>query len=104
MGVANEAALILHLTFGLTFMILGSLSKIFGTVKKSKPVYRLHYFATGLCFLPIFLTLFSALVGLSDPWLRYVTHFTTASDVIALTLGAYATYFYWNWLPKEIRQ
>lgn len=86
---------ILHLTFIVTFLVIASLSKIFGAARKKRPLYKLFYVASMLMSLSMVLSL----LGLD---LTYMAAAAMALDLIGLVLGCAITYFYWDWLPREL--
>jgi hypothetical protein len=88
-------SVILHLTFIVTFLVVASLSRIFGDAKKQKPLYKLYYVAG-------FLMMLSMVLSMIGPELRYMEPVATALDVAGLLMGCAITYFYWDWLPKEL--
>jgi len=89
------AILILHITFVITFLVIASLSKIFGAARKKKELYKLYYLAS------VFVTL-SMVVSLLGINLNYLEYATIGLDVIGLTIACAVTYFYWDWLPREL--
>jgi hypothetical protein len=93
--VASATIVVLHLTFIVTFLVISSLSRIFGAAKKKKPLYKLFYVASFLMTLSMVLSL----VGLD---VRYMAQAAAALDVAGLILGCAVTYFYWDWLPREL--
>ncbi len=88
-------SVILHLTFIVTFMVVASLSRIFGAAKKKRPLYKLYYVAA-------FLMMLSMVLSMIGPELLYMGPVATALDVAGLLMGCAVTYFYWDWLPKEL--
>ena len=86
---------ILHTTFIVTFLVVASLSRIFGAARKKKPLYKLYYVASFLMMLSMVLSM----LGLDLP---YMAAAATALDLAGLLLGCAVTYFYWDWLPKEL--
>jgi hypothetical protein len=94
-SVAAITSVILHLTFIVTFMVVSSLSRIFGEAKKKRPLYKLYYVAA-------FLMMLSMVLSMVGPELLYMAPVATALDVAGLLMGCAVTYFYWDWLPKEL--
>jgi ABC-type multidrug transport system permease subunit len=88
-------SVILHLTFIVTFLVVASLSRIFGAAKKQRPLYKMYYVAS-------FLMMLSMVLSMVGPELRYMEPVATALDVAGLLLGCAVTHFYWDWLPKEL--
>ena len=41
-------------------------------------------------------------LGLLGLDLDYMAYVATALDLIALLMGCVITYFYWDWLPREL--
>lgn len=86
---------ILHLTFITTFLVIASLSRIFGAAKKQKPFYKLFYVASLLMTVAMVLSL----LGLD---VRHAAYAATGLDVLGLIMGCAVTWFYWEWLPREL--
>lgn len=86
---------VLHLTFIVTFLVISSLSRIFGAARKKKPLYKLFYVAS-------FLMTASMVVSLLGLDLQYMALVAVALDLFGLILGCAVTYFYWDWLPREL--
>ena len=86
---------ILHLTFIVTFLVISSLSRIFGAARKKRPLYKLFYVAS-------FLMTMSMVVSLLGLDLQYMALLAVGLDLIGLVLGCAVTYFYWDWLPREL--
>ncbi len=86
---------LIHFTFVSTYLILAFLSKIFGSAKRMKPLYKLYYVATVLSILAALIELFLADRGL-------FALLPGLFDILALTLSSWVTYFYWVWVPKEL--
>lgn len=86
---------ILHLTFITTFLVIASLSRIFGAAKKQKPFYKLFYVASLMMTVSMVLSL----LGLDLAPMAYAA---MVLDVVGLVLGCVVTYFYWEWLPREL--
>jgi hypothetical protein len=86
---------VLHLTFIVTFLVISSLSRIFGAARKKKPLYKLFYVAS-------FLMCMSMVVSLLGLDLRYMALLAVSLDSVGLILGCAVTYFYWDWLPREL--
>jgi hypothetical protein len=86
---------ILHLTFITTFLVIASLSRIFGAAKKQKPLYKIFYVASLIMTVAMVLSL----LGLDLPT---AAHAALALDVVGLIMGCAVTYFYWEWLPREL--
>ena len=86
---------ILHLTFITTFLVIASLSRIFGAAKKQKPLYKLFYVAS----LAMTIAMVLSLLGLDLAPMAYAA---AALDVAGLILGCAVTWFYWEWLPREL--
>lgn len=87
--------IILHLTIILTFLVVASISRIFGTARKKKPLYKLLYVASFLMTMSMVLSL----LGLDLPHMALAA---VGLDLISLILGCAVTYFYWDWLPREL--
>jgi|SRR4051794_30974107 uncharacterized membrane protein YccC len=94
-SVSAITIVILHLTFITTFLVVASLSRIFGEARKKKPLYKLFYMAGFMMTISMVLSL----LGLDYPRVRFVA---VGLDVIGLAVGCAVTYFYWDWLPKEL--
>ena len=92
---AAITSVILHLTFIVTFLVVASLSRIFGAAKKQKPFYKLYYVAALLMMI-------SMVLSMVGPELEYMVPVVTVLDVAGLLMGCAVTYFYWDWLPKEL--
>ena len=86
---------ILHLTFITTFLVIASLSRIFGAAKKQKPLYKLFYVASLVMTVAMVLSL----LGLD---LAPAAIAAVVLDVAGLIMGCAVTYFYWEWLPREL--
>lgn len=86
---------VMHLTCIVTFLVVAALSKIFGAARRKKPLYPLFYASSLLLALGMLLSL----LGLDLPAVAFAAG---ACDVIALALGAWVTWFYWEWLPREL--
>ena len=86
---------VVHLTFLTALAVLAGLSKIFGSAKKKKPLYRLFFYSAML----LIGALGVSVVGFDVPELRA---YALMLDVAGLLLGAIITYFYWEWLPREL--
>lgn len=86
---------ILHLTFIVTFLVVASLSRIFGAARKKKPLYKLYYVASML----LSLSMVVSLLGLDMQSMALVA---VGLDLIGLMMGCAVTYFYWDWLPREL--
>ncbi len=89
------STIVLHGTFILALLTLASLSRIFGAARKKKPRYRLFYLSSGL----VFLAMIFNLLGFNIVSLSILA---LVLDVAALVVGCAVTYFYWDWLPREI--
>jgi hypothetical protein len=94
-SVSAITIVILHLTFIVTFLVVASLSRIFGAARKKRPLYKLYYVASLLMMISMVLSL----LGLD---LFYMALAALALDLVGLTMGCAVTYFYWDWLPKEL--
>lgn len=86
---------ILHLTFIVTFLVVASLSRIFGAARKKKPLYKLYYVASLL----LSLSMVVSLLGLD---MQSMALAAVALDLVGLMIGCAVTYFYWDWLPREL--
>lgn len=86
---------VLHITFITTFLVIASLSRIFGAARKKKPLYKLFYVASLMMSVSMVLNL----VGLD---LTLVGALAVILDLMGLALGCAVTYFYWDWLPREL--
>jgi len=86
---------ILHMTFIVTFMVVASLSRIFGAARKKRPLYKLYYVAGFMMMISMVLSL----VGLD---LQYMAVAAMGLDLAGLLVGCAVTYFYWDWLPREL--
>jgi len=86
---------VVHMAFITALLVLAGLSRIFGSAKRKKPMYRLFYHAVIL----LAGALGMAVVGFDMPELRA---YALGMDVAGLLLGAAVTYFYWEWLPREL--
>jgi hypothetical protein len=87
--------IILHMTFIVTFMVVASLSRIFGAARKKKPLYKLYYVSGFMMMVSMVLSL----VGLD---LQSMAVVAMGLDLLGLVLGCAVTYFYWDWLPREL--
>jgi hypothetical protein len=87
--------IILHMTFIVTFMVVASLSRIFGAARKKRPLYKLYYVAGFMMMISMVLSL----VGLD---LQSMAVVAMGLDLLGLMLGCAVTYFYWDWLPREL--
>ncbi len=94
-SISAITIVILHITFIVTFLVIASLSRIFGAARKRRPLYKLFYVASMLMSLSMVLSL----LGLD---LDYMVFVAMALDLIGLVLGCAVTYFYWDWLPREL--
>ena len=56
-STAAITSVILHLTFIITFLVVASLSRIFGAARKKKPLYKLYYVASFLMMLSMVLSM-----------------------------------------------
>ncbi len=79
----------------MTFLVIASLSRIFGAARKKRPLYKLFYVA---CML-ISLSMVLSLLGLDH---SYMAHAVMGLDLVGLVMGCAVTYFYWDWLPREL--
>jgi hypothetical protein len=86
---------ILHLTFIVTFLVVASLSRIFGAARKKRPLYKLYYVASML----LSLSMVVSLLGLDMQSMALVA---VGLDLVGLIMGCAVTYFYWDWLPREL--
>ena len=86
---------VLHLTFIVTFLVVASLSRIFGAARKKKPLYKLFYVAG-------FLMMLSMVLSMAGPDMPFMAALATGLDLAGLLMGCAVTYFYWDWLPKEL--
>lgn len=89
------AVIVLHLTFITTFLVIASLSRIFGAAKKQRPLYKLLYVASLFMSVAMVLSLLGGDVA-PMAWAA------VALDVAGLAVGCAVTYFYWEWLPREL--
>lgn len=89
--------ILVHGTFILCFLVLASLSRIFGTAQKKKPLYRLLYAA---CFGFGAAGLVLAFAPAGGVWALSAL----LLDVVFLAVGLGVTHFYWDWLPREIKK
>lgn len=94
-SISAFTIVVLHVTFIITFLVIASLSRIFGEARKKKPLYKLFYVASFMMTISMILSL----LGLD---LSYVGMAAVALDLVGLALGCGVTYFYWDWLPKEL--
>ncbi|MDB5051745.1 MAG: hypothetical protein JWO30_4816 [Fibrobacteres bacterium] len=94
-SISAVTIVVLHLTFIVTFLVISSLSRIFGAARKKKPLYKLFYVAS-------FLMTMSMVVSLLGLDLQYMALLAVGLDLIGLILGCAVTYFYWDWLPREL--
>ncbi len=95
LSISAITLVVLHITFIVSFLVIASLSRIFGAARKKRPLYKLLYVASMLMSLAMVL----GLLGLDLDYMAYVA---TALDLIALLMGCVITYFYWDWLPREL--
>jgi hypothetical protein len=86
---------VMHLTCILAFLVIASVSKIFGAARRKRPLYPLFYASSLLLALGMLLSL----LGLDLP---VVAIAAAICDVTALAIGAWVTWFYWEWLPREL--
>jgi hypothetical protein len=93
--ISAVTIVILHLTFIVTFLVISSLSRIFGAARKKKPLYKLFYVASLL----MCMSMVVSLLGLD---LEYMALVAVGLDLIGLVMGCAVTYFYWDWLPREL--
>ena len=91
--VSAAALVVLHLTFITTFLVFASLSKIFGSARKKRPLYKLYYLSSLL----IGVSLVLALLGQAP-----ATALAMVLDLTGVVMGCAVTYFYWEWLPREL--
>jgi len=89
------ALLILHICFVITFLVMASLSRIFGAARKKKELYKLYHVASVF----VTLSMFVSLLGINLSYLEYAA---IGLDVIGLVIACAVTYFYWDWLPREL--
>jgi hypothetical protein len=89
------AIVVLHLALIVTFLVIGAISKIFGSARRKRPLYPAFYASSMLMALGMLLNL----LGLDLPAVAIAA---AACDALALGLGAWVTWFYWEWLPKEV--
>ncbi len=94
-SISAITIVILHLTFIVTFLVVASLSRIFGAARKKRPLYKLYYVASFMMMLSMVLSM----VGLD---LEYMAVAATGLDLAGLIIGCAVTYFYWDWLPREL--
>jgi hypothetical protein len=94
-SISAITIVVLHLTFIVTFLVISSLSRIFGAARKKKPLYKLFYVAS-------FLMTMSMVVSLLGLDLQYMALLAVGLDLTGLILGCAVTYFYWDWLPREL--
>ena len=85
----------IHLAFLSALWVLAAVSKVFGSAKNKKPYYRLYFHAAIL----LASALGVGMVGFDVPELRA---YALVLDVAGLSLAAAITYFYWQWLPREL--
>jgi hypothetical protein len=94
-SISAITIVVLHLTFIVTFMVVASLSRIFGAARKKRPLYKLYYVASFMMMVSMVLSM----VGLD---LQYMAVAAMALDLAGLAIGCAVTYFYWDWLPREL--
>ena len=94
-SISTLTIVVLHVTFIMTFLVIASLSRIFGAARKKRPLYKLFYVASMLMSLSMVLSL----LGLDH---GYMAHAVMGLDLVGLVLGCAVTYFYWDWLPREL--
>ena len=87
----------IHTTVLVVFLILANLSRIFGAARKKKPLYRWYYHAMML----VIGALGISIAGLDLPAFRI---YALGLDIAGLLMGAGITFFYWEWLPRELRK
>jgi len=87
----------IHSTLLLTLQVLVELSRIFGSARKKKPLYRWYYHAMML----VMISFAVSVAGLDVPAFRI---YALGLDIAGLLLGAGVTYFYWEWLPGELKK
>ncbi len=85
----------IHMAFFSALWVLAAVSKVFGSAKKKKPYYRLYFHAAIL----LASALGVGVVGFDVPELRA---YALLLDVAGLLIAAAITYFYWEWLPREL--
>ena len=93
--ISAVTIVILHLTFIVTFLVIASLSRIFGAARKKKPLYKLFYVASLL----LSLSMVVSLMGLEQQFMAVAA---VGLDLVGLIMGCAVTYFYWDWLPREL--
>ncbi len=89
-----------HMTFITAFIVLGSLSRIFGMAQKKKPVYRVYYLSCALLAVSLVLNL----AGMELDFSPYLGATALILNFTALAAGFAVTMFYWEWLPRELRK
>jgi hypothetical protein len=94
-SISAVTIVILHFTFIITLLVIASLSRIFGNARKKKPLYKLFYVASLLMSISMVLSL----IGLD---LKTIGLVALGLDILGLVLGCAVTYFYWDWLPREL--
>jgi len=88
---------VLHLTGIVSFLVISAISRIFGAAKRKRPIYPAFYVTSLLLALGMLLSL----LGLDLPTMGIAAAIT---DLVALVIGTYTTWFYWEWLPRELRK
>jgi hypothetical protein len=86
---------VLHLTCIVAFLVIAAISKIFGAARRKRPLYPIFYGSSLL----LVLGMLASLLGLDLP---VVAIAAAGCDLLALALGAWVTWFYWEWLPREL--
>ena len=86
---------VLHLTIITTFLVFAALSKIFGSARQKRPLYKLYYVSSLL----IGVSMVLGLLGLD---LAQVGLLAMVLDLAGVLTGCAVTYFYWEWLPREL--
>ena len=94
-SISAITVVILHIAIIITFLVIAAISRIFGAARKKRPLYKLFYVASGFIALSIVVNL------LQLDW-NYMAYVAAALDLIGLTIGCAITYFYWDWLPREM--
>lgn len=94
-SVTAMTLVVAHFTAILTFLVMASLSRIFGRAQKKKPLYKLMYLASFL----VALAMIAGVLGLE--W-RPAAYVGAGLDFIGLGIAVWVTVYYWKWLPREL--
>lgn|GEM_PF-1786166 len=86
---------VMHFSCIVTFLVIAALSKIFGAARRKRPLFPVFYASSLLLAAGMLLSL----LGLDLPTAAVAA---ACCDIVALAMGAWVTWFYWEWLPREL--